>query len=486
MKWFSLNIIDTCLLRHCVKLSRTNICIYLVLCFLLISPSISQEEGELCTDNDCTCNPQGETDLIEVICRCSPKREPIRIAGKSNPHNALSLPEKAGSVRLEGCHHVELFAKTFNKASDLKNLTISGSGKVVLHPRMFEIGSGTPPKFDSFDITNVRHLEVRRNAFAGISVDGTFQMMEVTMEKIPSLAFDFDYVKDFIIDRSRIDRVAMWGIKPQKCDSFSILGGSRLYSLGTNALELRCNKFMLGYNTFDSLLDASLNVKSGVIDIQGNTFESFTGKPFINLETVSVQGGQRGFIFRENKFKADPTLPFNALAMPAFDLVDNDESYVDIELNHFLCDCNKVAWFIAAMTHGFDRAIIANGRGSLQFLQKLYDTSGQCLECDLRTCNPIEGRAFRNFARAALVKHKGKLKCSDSAQYLKSQSPGGNNELDGEYSEEEDLARLKNKEWSSELLTDDNQPSNSVQIKVTEFLSASCLLYLISVSILMG
>ena len=38
-----------------------------------------------------------------------------------------------------------------------------------------------------------------------------------------------------------------------------------------------------------SLLDASLNVKSGVIDIQGNTFESFTGKPFINLETVSVQ-----------------------------------------------------------------------------------------------------------------------------------------------------------------------------------------------------
>ena len=98
----------------------------------------------------------------------------------------------------------------------------------------------------------------------------------------------------------------------------------------------------------------------------------------------------------------------------------------------------------------------------------------------------ILGRAFRNFARAALVKHKGKLKCSDSAQYLKSQSPGGNNELDGEYSEEEDLARLKNKEWSSELLTDDNQPSNSVQIKVTEFLSASCLLYLISVSILMG
>ena len=82
-------------------------------------------------------------------------------------------------------------------------------------------------------------------------VQGTFQLMDVTMEKIPSLAFDFDYVHDFIIDRSRIDRIAMWGIKPKKCDSFSILGGSRLYSLATNAFELHCNKFMLAYNTFD-------------------------------------------------------------------------------------------------------------------------------------------------------------------------------------------------------------------------------------------
>ena len=51
-----------------------------------------------------------------------------------------------------------------------------------------------------------------------------------------------------------------------------------------------------------------------------------------------------------------------------------------------------MAWFIGAMIHGFDRDVIANGRGSLDFLQKLYDTSGQCLECDLRSCNPIEGR----------------------------------------------------------------------------------------------
>ena len=36
-----------------------------------------------------------------------------------------------------------------------------------------------------------------------------------------------------------------------------------------------------------SLLDASLNVKSGLIDVQGNTFESLTGKPFISLEPAT-------------------------------------------------------------------------------------------------------------------------------------------------------------------------------------------------------
>ena len=97
----------------------------------------------------------------------------------------------------------------------------------------------------------VRHLEVKRNAFSGISIDGTFQLTEVFMERIPSLAFDFDNVNEFTILKSRIDRIAMWGIKPKKCNSFSILGESRLYSLATNAFELECNNFMLAYNTFD-------------------------------------------------------------------------------------------------------------------------------------------------------------------------------------------------------------------------------------------
>ena len=92
---------------------------------------------------------------------------------------------------------------------------------------------------------------MERHAFDGISIDGTFQLMDVTMEKIETLAFNFDYVHDFTIDNSRIDRVAMWGIKPKRCDAFNILGGSRFYSLANKAFELQCDAFWLAYNTFD-------------------------------------------------------------------------------------------------------------------------------------------------------------------------------------------------------------------------------------------
>ena len=71
------------------------------------------------------------------------------------------------------------------------------------------------------------------------------------MEKIESFAFNFDYVKDFIIDSSSIQRVEMWGIKPKRCDAFNIIRGSLFLSLATNAFEFECKTFMLAYNTFD-------------------------------------------------------------------------------------------------------------------------------------------------------------------------------------------------------------------------------------------
>ena len=62
----------------------------------------------------------------------------------------------------------------------------------------------------------------------------------------------------------------------------------------------------------------------------------------MHLNIFNLQGQPARFVFRQNKFKADPTLPFNALAMPAFDLVKDLDCDDCIESNHFLCDCNKV------------------------------------------------------------------------------------------------------------------------------------------------
>jgi hypothetical protein len=50
----------------------------------------------------------------------------------------------------------------------------------------------------------------------------------------------------------------------------------------------------------------------------------------------------------------DPTLPFNAFAMPGFADLSSDVSYVDIESNHFLCECDKMGWLIAAAKFDFD------------------------------------------------------------------------------------------------------------------------------------
>ena len=62
------------------EMTRTSLYIFIILCSLLISPTISQEGNDLCTDPDCTCDSQpGEPDLIDVVCTCSPKKVNIFI-----------------------------------------------------------------------------------------------------------------------------------------------------------------------------------------------------------------------------------------------------------------------------------------------------------------------------------------------------------------------------------------------------------------------
>ena len=97
----------------------------------------------------------------------------------------------------------------------------------------------------------------------------------------------------------------------------------------------------------------------------------------------------------------------------------------------------------------------------------------------------ISGYGFRNFAQAAITKAKGRLMCSSSRQPLKSQRPGATYENsiieeDENYSEEEDLANVKKKDWSSELLKD-NQHSSSASLRVRllkEILDTSFIVFI--------
>ena len=52
-----------------------------------------------------------------------------------------------------------------------------------------------------------------RNSFEGVSIAGSFMIKEVTVPRVPSLAFNFDHIKEFSIFGSRFDRVSMWGFK---------------------------------------------------------------------------------------------------------------------------------------------------------------------------------------------------------------------------------------------------------------------------------
>ena len=72
-----------------------------------------------------------------------------------------------------------------------------------------------------------------------------------------------------------------------------------------------------------------------------------------------------------------------------------------------------MAWLVASMTRNFDRDIIANGRGSLEFLQKVYDTAGKCLKCGLRKCDIDETTSFHEFARKALIGKREEYKLEE-------------------------------------------------------------------------
>jgi len=44
--------------------------------------------------------------------------------------------------------------------------------------------------------------------------------------------------------------------------------------------------------------------------------------------------------------------------MPGFSEVKTEGTYVDIEANHFLCECDRIGWYLALVQDNFDADII--------------------------------------------------------------------------------------------------------------------------------
>jgi len=393
----------------------------------------------LCDDPSCNCQTT-TTDLIDVKCQCI-HNQVLRIGSLRNSHNSAYLPEKAVSVHLKGCHHVELFARTFNHvAQSLRNLSVVDSTTAVMHKRLFESrhqqnsgSNGHSLQMSSISFSQIRDLRVHGHGFEGVSIDDTFELDQVVIERVPSLAFNFDSVNEFSIRNSRFERVSALGFKfggyasQGRCREFNVYQESSFFSLAPQAFSLKCDKLMLGYNTFNKLQDGSLAITYGFADIQHNTFESFIGKPFKDFKPILKGEGdnfQSGLVFRENRLAGDPTLPFNSLAMPGYaDLSQGTEDHmVMIESNHFRCKCDSVGWVIAAMEHGYqkDKLLTESDRGSWYFLKALYKTADKCVECSLTECQLSPGgEKFLAFAKSALFSATGEassLVCAESGK----------------------------------------------------------------------
>lgn len=87
---------------------------------------------------------------------------PLVSNGEKAKHNAVSLPSETVSFTLKGCHHVEIFGRSFNHLPQLKSIDIRDLQKLILHPRMFESRSvdgseKTSFVMETFSVDNVSH-----------------------------------------------------------------------------------------------------------------------------------------------------------------------------------------------------------------------------------------------------------------------------------------------------------------------------------------
>lgn len=230
------------------------------------------------------------------------------------------------------------------------------------------------------------------------------------MASVVSMAFDFKYVKEFSVFASKFDRISMFGIKLPQCKEFNVLGMTTFGTLAAHAIKVDCEKFSMAYNWFGHLHDSCFDVEYGLCDIQGNTFNSLAGKPFISMKPGKHKGNSAtaitGLVFRENKFPSEPVLPFGSLAMPYYSLL-SPSSYLDIDKNQFPCSCQKLGWFLAFGMFGLNsHSLVEVGnteeKGTSTFITQLYRTAGVCIECNHKECIDTDS-SLEQYAEVALL-----------------------------------------------------------------------------------
>ena len=162
----------------------------------------------------------------------------------------------------------------------------------------------------------------------------------------------------------------------------------------------------------------------GLCDIQGNTFQSLQGKPFLSLTpyfSLDPQSseGKTGLVFRENKFLSQPSLPWASLALPSFTQLSPSTSYIDIDTNQFVCDCQALDWLLAfgKLNHN---AVALSNIGRLQnqggrFTREMFRTAGPCLHCQGEKCVET-GETLVDFADRVISRESsGEVTCQGRA-----------------------------------------------------------------------
>ena len=229
---------------------------------------MSCSSQSLCDTDGCDCDGSGA-----VTCYCHHKQ----VLKIGLHHNVLDVSEPSQQTRalsVENCHHVELYASILNHMETLENVTIKHCHNVVVHPKIFDSrgASEAAGTVHNIELSNIHKLQVNRYSFKDLKVTGRFFLGEVNMDTVVSMAFHFNFVKEFSVFASNFERISMFGIKINDCKEFNVLGMTQFTSLAAHAIKLKCDKFSLAYNWFGSLHDSSFDVEFGLCDIQGNTF----------------------------------------------------------------------------------------------------------------------------------------------------------------------------------------------------------------------